>query len=78
MARSISVCLFGAQDTKQATVADGEERRWMHRGNIDSFTYWKHDEKPSEDDPLVKVIRWANIASALHADHGDDEDVAVE
>ena len=50
----------------------------MHRGNIDSFTYWKHDEKPSEDDPLVKVIRWANIASALHADHGDDEDVAVE
>ena len=67
------------QDTKQAAVADGEERRWMHRGTLDSFTYWKHDEKPTEDDALLKVIRWASVASVLHADHGEvDEVVAIE
>lgn len=65
------------QDTKQAAVADGEERRWMHRGTIDTFTYWKHDEKPTEDETLLKVIRWANVASVLHADHGEVDEVVV-
>ena len=62
------------QDTKLASVADGEERRWMHRGTIDSFSLWKHDEKPQEDDPLLNVMRWANVASVLHADHGEPEE----
>ena len=65
------------QDTKQAAVADGEERRWMHRGTIDKFTYWKHDEKPTEDETLLKVIRWANVASLLQADHGYVDEVVV-
>ena len=62
-----------SQDTKQATVADGEERAWMHRGTVDSLVYWKHGEKPNDDDALLKVTRWASVASVLHADHSEEE-----
>ena len=55
------------QDTKTASIADGETRRWMHRGNVESFTVWKHDEEPIEDEPIFKVMRWAGIADVLHA-----------
>ena len=61
------------QDTKHASVADGETRRWLHRGAIDAFTVWKHDELPEEDEPAFKCMRWAGIASVLHADAGDEE-----
>ena len=61
------------QDTKQATVADGEERRWLHRGAIEAITTWKHDEVPHENEPLFKAMRWAGIADVLHADHGDGD-----
>ena len=60
------------QDTKQAEVADGEERRWMHRGALDAFTIWDHDEEPCEDGPLFKAMRWAGIADVLHADHSEE------
>ena len=61
-------------DTVSADVADGEERRWVHRGVIDKFTYWKHDEVPHADEPILKAMRWAELADVLHADHlADDE-----
>ena len=60
-------------DTKQADVADGEERRWLHRSTIESFTLWKHDMVPNEDEPLLKCARWIEIADVLHGDHCDDE-----
>lgn len=71
------------QDTKQAAIADGEDRRWMHRGRLESFTVWKHDEEPNEDEPIFKVMRWASIADVLHADHSEEaapkeEDEVVE
>lgn len=60
------------QDSKQANVADGEERRWLHRGHISSFTCWQHDEAPHRDEPLFRAARWAAIADVLHADHSDE------
>lgn len=66
------------QDTLQADIADGEERRWMHRGNIDSFTFWKHGEEPIDDDPIFKCMKWAALAEAIHGDHCEEEAVAVE
>ena len=60
------------QDTKLADVADGEERRWMHRGAFESLTVWKHDEEPQLDEPIFKCMRVAGIADVLHADHGED------
>jgi ribonuclease H2 subunit C len=61
------------QDTVQAAVADGEERRWMHRGKIDSFTYWKQDEFATENEPVLQAVKFAGIASVLHAHYDDDE-----
>ena len=60
-------------DTVSADVADGEERRWVHRGVIDKFTFWKHDELPHGEEPILKAMRWAELADVLHADHGEDE-----
>ena len=64
------------QDTLKADVADGEERRWLHKGTIESITFWKHDEVPHEDEPILKVMRWTTIADVLHADHGEEEQEA--
>lgn len=61
------------QDTVQATVADGEERRWLHKGAIASFTVWKHDELPHDDEPIFKCMRIAALANALHGD-ADESD----
>lgn len=66
------------QDTMQAEVADGEDRRWMHRGAVQSFTYWKQDEFPTEQDSILRCMQWAGVASVLHAHHDDEEDVAME
>ena len=67
------------QDTKKAEIADGEERRWLHRGTVDTFTVWDHDEQPPEDGPVFKCMRWAAIADVLHADHGEVvEEAAVK
>ena len=66
-----------SQDTKHAAIADGEERRWMHRGAVDKFMLWKHDEKPTEDEQLLKVMRWATLASALHQPVEEDEGTIV-
>ena len=62
------------QDTNKAEIADGEERRWLHRGTIDAFTVWDHDAEPPEDAPVFKCMRWAAIADVLHADHGEVEE----
>ena len=59
-------------DIKAADVADGEERRWLYRGAIDSVTYWKHDEEPTGEEPIFKAMRWAAVADVLHADHGEE------
>jgi ribonuclease H2 subunit C len=64
------------QDTVQADVADGEERRWMHRGDISSITIWKHDEPPAEDAAVFKCMRWAAIADVLHASEEQSGDEA--
>lgn len=64
-------------DTKAADVADGEDRRWLHKGIIDTFTYWKHDELPHDEEPILKAMQWAALADVLHGDVGEDS-VAVE
>lgn len=68
------------QDTVQGDVADSEERRWLHRGALESFTLWKHDDAPHDDEPVFKAMRWASVANVLHADHGEEiaEDAAEE
>ena len=60
------------QDTLQSSIADGEARRWMHRGAVESFAYWKHDERANGDEPVLKAMRWTRIASALHGDHTEE------
>lgn len=62
------------QDTVQADVADGEERRWLHRGSIGSVSFWKHDDLPHDEEPIFKCMRWTSIANVLHADHGEEEE----
>ena len=49
----------------------------MHRGAVDKFMLWKHDEKPTEDEQLLKVMRWATLASALHQPVEEDEGTIV-
>ena len=61
------------QDTVQASVADGEERRWLLKGTFDGVAFWKHDDPPLEGDSMAKCMRWASIADVLHADHAMDE-----
>lgn len=65
------------QDTLAASIADGEERRWVQRGTFSQFTYWKHDEDPTSTDPLAKCVEWARIASVLHAHHVEEEEEQV-
>ena len=60
-------------DTLSADVADGEERRWMHKGTVASFTYWKHDELPHDEEPVLKAMQWAALCDVLHDDHAEDE-----
>ena len=62
------------QDTVQADVADGEERRWLHRGSISSVTFWKHDELPHDEEAIFKLSRWTSIADVLHGDLPDEEE----
>ena len=66
------------QDTKDADVADGEERRWMHRGTLEQITYWKHDNVPHKDDAIFKAMRWASVADTLHAELSDEEEAMEE
>ena len=60
------------QDTKPAEIADGEERRWLHKGTFESITVWKHDEAPAQDEPVFKTMKWAAIADILHGDHTEE------
>ena len=60
------------QDTVQADVADGESRRWMHRGSVNAITLWKHDEVPHEDEAIFKCMRWTALADIIHADHSEE------
>lgn len=62
------------QDTVNASVGDGEQRKWLHKSSFDSFTYWKHGEAPVGDEPPFKAMRLAGLASALH--HAPEDDVA--
>ena len=48
----------------------------MHRGTVESFTYWKHDERPAGDEPILKAMNWAHLASVLHADHSGEASTA--
>lgn len=61
------------QDTLAASIADGEERRWVERGHFTEFTYWKHDDVPTVTDSLAKCVEWARIAAVLHAHHGEGD-----
>lgn len=65
-------------DTVSADVADGEQRRWLHKGCIERFTMWKHDEIPHGEEPIFKAARWAALADVLHADLPDDEPIDVD
>ena len=60
------------QDTQQASVADDEERRWLHKSSFDVFTVWSHDDAvDTEDEPVFKAMRFAGIADVLHGDHAE-------
>lgn len=65
-------------DTVSADVADGEERRWLHKGTIDRFTMWKHDDTPHGEEPIFKAMHWAALADVLHADMTEDEPIDVD
>ena len=62
------------QDPKLAAIADGEDRRWLHRGTVEDITIWKHDEVPHEDEPVFKAMRFARLADVLHGDHSSEDD----
>lgn len=36
--------------------------------DFNDFTYWNWDELPSENDSVIKALRWINIAKAIHDD----------
>ena len=48
-------------DTRDASVADDEERRWLYKRSFDSFTLWQHDDLPHDEEPVLKSMRWARI-----------------
>ena len=61
------------QDTLDASLADGEERKWMHRGSFDVLTYYKRDERPTARDPLARCVDFAKMARVLHSPLLPDE-----
>ena len=56
-------------DTLSASISDGEERRWLKKRRFSELVYWKHDDVPLNSDPLSNCMKWARMASVLHADH---------
>ena len=66
------------QDTVQASVADGEERRWVHTGSFDALTYWKHDDAPTAHDAAARTLEWVKLAQVLHAEHADEAAPPIE
>ena len=66
------------QDTVQASVADGEERRWVHTGSFDALTYWKHDDAPTAHDAPARTLEWVKLAQVLHAEHADEAAPPIE
>ncbi len=65
------------QDTNTASIADGEERKWLQKGTFNSLTYWNHDDQPSGDEPLFKAMQLAGLASALHG-HCEEAPISPE
>ena len=61
------------QDTRAASLADGEERTWIYRGSFDALTYYKLDERPTARDPLARCVDFANMARVLHSPLPPDE-----
>ena len=70
-------CTQVLQDTLAASISDSEERRWVQRGTFSEFTYWKHDEVPTQADALAKCLEWAQIASVLHGHHEASDDLGT-
>ncbi len=66
------------QDTVQASVADGEERRGVHTGSFDALTYWKHDDAPTAHDAAARTLEWVKLAQVLHAEHADEAAPPIE
>lgn len=55
------------QDTAAGNCHDGEQRKWLHKSSFDDFTYWQHDDAPTGSEPPFKAMRFAGLASVLHA-----------
>lgn len=49
----------------------------MHRGTVEEFTYWTHDDRPTDDEPIMKCMRWTELASTLHGHHGEEDEEAA-
>ena len=57
------------EDTLEASVADGELRKWVHKTSFDELTLWGHDDAPmADEETLFKAMRWAAVADVLHGD----------
>ena len=57
------------QDTVAASIADGEERRWVERGTFSELGYWKHDDPTAATDPMAKAMDFCLLAGVLHGHH---------
>lgn len=44
-----------------------KERDLHYAGEFSEFTYWNYDKTPSQDDPIIGVLDWLDIAESLHS-----------
>jgi ribonuclease H2 subunit C len=59
------------QDTKEGSIGETEERRWVQKRRFDKLTYWQHDDAPKGNEPFIKCMRFADLAEVLHGDHSE-------
>ena len=50
-----------------ASIADNEQRTWKQTAAFQDLVYWKHDDPPTDADPLQRAMEWAAIAGVIHA-----------
>ena len=57
------------QDTKEGSIGETEDRRWLQKRRFEKLTYWQQDDAPQEDEPFIKCMRIVDLAEVLHGDH---------
>eukprot|EP00753_Platysulcus_tardus_P000334 PLAT10327.1.p1 GENE.PLAT10327.1~~PLAT10327.1.p1 ORF type:complete len:151 (-),score=50.01 PLAT10327.1:50-502(-) len=51
--------------------AEGQ-RAMVVDGSFETFTYWKHDDVPTEADVVPSALRWVTAATVLHSEEADE------